>query len=53
MAKAPKARRALRPLYGYALGLILVLGILGGVVAVTLNQGRTPPGAETKTSIKE
>lgn len=48
MMKRP--RRVIRPIYGYALGVILLLGLVGGAVSIIRNEGRAPvdpPGRTT------
>lgn len=47
MLKSP--RRSIRPIYGYALGFILLLGLIGAAVSVIRNEGKAPVDQQTKT----
>jgi hypothetical protein len=50
---APTVRHGrLRRRYGYALAVVIVLGLIGGVVAVVQNHGRVPDKDLTATTLR-
>jgi hypothetical protein len=52
MVKKSQRPPMLRPAYGAALLLIIVLGFVGGVASIMRNGGRAPVDPAVKTSIK-
>ena len=49
----PKARSGgLRLRYGYALAIVVLLGLIGGAVAVVQNHGRVPDSDLPATTVR-
>jgi hypothetical protein len=47
-----KARRTLRPAYGYALAIIVLLGVIGGAATVISNNGKAPLDSQSNRPIR-